>query len=70
MNNYLANSLTDYQINSNNGRSGVQIDKLNSNPYIDTLSQNFYTQYFIMPTGLNPHENGIQGRTGKAQITY
>ena len=35
MNQSADNSFANYQSNSNNGRSGIQMDKYNSNPYID-----------------------------------
>ena len=60
MNQSVANSFANYQSKSNNGRAEVQIDTFNSFPYSDPPSHNFDTQSLIMPTRLNPHENGLR----------
>ena len=59
MNQYAANSFANSWSMSNNVRSGVQIDTLNSNLY---SNQNFHSsdpQYFRIPSRLNPHKNGL-----------
>ena len=60
MNQSVANSFANSQINSNNGTCGVQIDTYNSNQYIGTSSHEFDTQSLKIPKRLNSHKNGLR----------
>ena len=63
MNQSEANSFANSQSKYNIGRAGDQIDTFNSNPYINLSSHDFDTQYLIITTKLNPHDNGLRRST-------
>ena len=68
MNQSADNSFANSQSKSNPGRTGVQIDTFNSNPYRYPSFHDFHTKSLIIPTRLDPYENGLGWSTRLCEL--